>query len=932
MVKTAKKLIILVDGSFYLYRAYYAFPSLINSKNESTGAIYGVLHMLRSLMIKWQPSQIAVIFDAPNKTFRHQLFKDYKAHRAPMPDDLISQIKPLHDMIKAMGLSLLEINGFEADDIIGTLAIAAERSGLEVLISTGDKDMAQLVSNNISLINTASNVILKPEDIKLKFGVPPQLISDYLALIGDKTDNIPGVPGIGRKTAQILLEKIGGVKILYKKLDIVSDLSFRGAKTIANNLKKYQEVAFISYELATIKTDVPLDFSYTKFEIEEPKIEVLIFLFQRYEFKFWINELKNMKWPFGLRSRMILPSTFINSPCPKFVILTEKLSKSESIIIDNIVILKEWISIIRKNGIFYFNTKTYRNDTFTTNIMGFFFAIQSGEKAYLPIGHNYLNVPKQLDLSVVLSVLKPILEDSTINKIGQNLKFVYKILEQYNIKLTGMNFDTMLESYIIDSAASGGHEIDVLVQRFLQDFFWDSKKNVRKKSNQTICNTTSIEKAMMYGGKNADAILLLHKKLWSRINQIPKVKKVFETIEMPLVPVLSRIENIGVLVDQSILATYSLELSKRLEKLERKAHQLAKESFNLSSNREIQMILYEKQKLPVLKKTSTGSPSTSQEVLTKLITNDPIVKIILEYRRLYKLKSTYADGLQKMIHPSSKRIHTSYHQAITVTGRLSSRKPNLQNIPVRDDEGRHIRNAFIATPGTLFIIADYSQIELRIMAHISRDATLLKAFSVNKDIHSVTASEIFNISIEEVTKNHRRIAKTINFGLIYGMSAFGLSRTLSIIRAEAEKYKILYFNKYPGVREYIERICQEAKLRGYVETLNGRRIYLPNICSSHGMHKKAAERAAINAPIQGTAAEIIKKAMITIDNWLQKELLPIRIIMQVHDELIFEAQHDFVKYALIKIKKIMEDCFELDIPLRVDIGVGKNWNDAHNFH
>ncbi|CUX95866.1 DNA polymerase I [Candidatus Gullanella endobia] len=928
MVKIVENPIILVDGSFYLYRAYHAFPSLINSAGETTGAIYGVLNMLKSLLVQYQPSHVAVVFDAKGKTFRNRLFKDYKSNRSPMPDDLQNQITPLHDMIKAMGLPLVVVGDVEADDVIGTLALSAARNGHDVLISTGDKDMAQLVSSKITLTNAISNTIFGPEEIKIKFGVPPELIIDYLSLVGDNSDNIPGVPGIGEKTALALLQGLGGLEVLYNQLDIISTLNFRGAKTIAIKLEKYREVAFLSYQLATIKTDVLLDLTYDKLRVKKYESEGLMLLFQRYEFKRWLSDLKVGKWLQEYKNTAVQPLLF---SAPRLVPnkhLTKTLSKCSYIIINTISTLEMWINAIRQAGFFAFNISTDRLDIFITNLIGLCFSIKPNEAAYLPIGHNYLNAPSQLDCKTVLTALKPILEDPTITKISQNLKFDCRILKRYNINLSGTLFDTMLESYVLDSVA-GRHDIESLSKRFLQYTIVNSNKILGKNRNQLVFDQISIEQAALYSAENVDITLRLHQKIWPRINQIPNLKKIFEEIEIPLVPILLRIEQNGVLIDKSVLTAYSVELKKCLEELKAKAHQLAEESFNLSSIKQIRAILYKKQKLPVLKKTPRGAPSSNEGVLTELASNYPLPKLILEYRSLVKLKSSYTDKLPKMIHSFSNRIHTSYHQAITSTGRLSSSNPNLQNIPAQNNTGQRIRKAFIAPPDKIIMTADYSQIELRIMAHLSRDPGLLNAFATETDIHCATAAEIFNIPLEKVTQNQRRSAKTINFGLIYGMSIFGLARQLSVSPSDAKKYMNLYFDRYSGVLEYMERIRKHARDLGYVETLDGRRLYLPNIHSRNSVLKKSAERAAINAPMQGTAADIIKRAMIIIDNWLQKEAPPIHMIMQVHDEIVFEVQRTILESAKIQIKELMESCFRLDIPLHVKIGIGENWSQAH---
>lgn len=929
MVHITENPLILVDGSSYLYRAYYAFPLLTNSVGEPIGAIYGVLNMLKSLLVRYRPTQMAVVFDDKDKTFRNELFKHYKSHRSPMPEALYNQIGSLHKIVKAMGLPLLAIKGVEADDVIGTLAQAAACNGRNVLISTGDKDMAQLVSPKITLINTMSNIIFGPEEIQLKFGVPPELIIDYLALIGDRSDNIPGVPGIGKKTAKALLQGLGELKILYQHLDRVRTLSFRGAKTMAAKLKQHREVVFLSYQLAMIKTDVALDLSYDQLTVEKPNTETLMLLFQCYEFKRWMSKIKSGKWLEKRKSTIVLPSPFtVPSPPVAAETLNKVFSKDGYQVIFDMGKLEEWITAIRSTGIFVFNTKTDSLDILSANLVGLCFAVKPGEAAYLPVGHDYLDAPEQLDCSTILAAMKPVLEDSSISKIGQNLKFDCGVLKRYDIKLAGIAFDTMLESYVLDSVA-GSHDMASLAKRFLQHSSVIFEEIAGKGRNQLTFNQIDLKQAALYASEAADVILRLHKTLWPRIEQELELKKVFQEIEMPLVPILARIERTGVLIDENILAAYSVELTKRLKDLEHEAHYLAEEHFNLSSTKQLQAILYDKQKLPVLKKTPGGAPSTNEEVLVELALDYQLPKLILEYRSLAKLKFTYTDKLLRMINPVSKRVHTSYHQAITSTGRLSSSNPNLQNIPVRNNEGRRIRQAFIAPPETLIVAADYSQIELYIMAHLSGDSGLLNAFASGKDIHCTTAAEVFGIPLEKVTQDQRRRAKAINFGLIYGMSTFGLARQLSVQRSEAQKYMNLYFERYPGVLDYMERTCRQATNQGYVTTLDGRRLYLPDIHSSNSMRKKSAERAAINAPMQGTVADIIKRAMIVIDAWLLQESPQVRMILQVHDELLFEVKRDAVDSAKARIKVLMEGCFMLDLALKVDVNVGENWDQAH---
>ncbi|MEL4888935.1 DNA polymerase I [Pectobacterium betavasculorum] len=929
MAQIAETPLILVDGSSYLYRAYHAFPPLTNSAGEATGAMYGVLNMLRSLLLQYQPSHVAVVFDAKGKTFRDELFENYKAHRPPMPEDLREQIEPLHSMVKAMGLPLLAVSGVEADDVIGTLAVQAEKAGKSVLISTGDKDMAQLVTPSVTLINTMNNTILGPQEVCDKYGIPPDLIIDFLALMGDASDNIPGVPGVGEKTAQALLQGLGGLDLLYANLDKIAELSFRGAKTMAPKLEQHKEVAYLSYQLATIKTDVELELSCDQLTVNELDVDELHRLFSRYEFKRWLSDIESGTWMQGKKSSQ--PVQAVNNAVIEQAVEennTPTLSADGYVTILDEKTLLDWIERIKKAEIFAFDTETDGLDTLTANLIGLSFAIKPGEAAYLPLAHDYLDAPEQLDRAQVLALFKPLLEDEKLLKIGQNLKFDKGVMQRYDIDLRGIAFDTMLESYVFDSVA-GRHDMDSLAERYLKHKTITFEEIAGKGKNQLTFNQIALEQAGPYAAEDADVTLHLHQTLWGKLQPHADLCQVFQTIDMPLVPVLSRIERTGVLIDPAILAEHSKELTTRLAELETQAYELAGEEFNLSSTKQLQGILYEKQKLPILKKTPKGAPSTNEEVLAELALDYPLPKLILEYRGLAKLKSTYTDKLPLMINPATKRVHTSYHQAVTATGRLSSSDPNLQNIPVRNDEGRRIRQAFIASKGYSIVAADYSQIELRIMAHLSGDKGLLNAFANGLDIHRATASEVFGIALDKVTSEQRRSAKAINFGLIYGMSAFGLSRQLNIPRSESQKYMNLYFERYPGVQDYMERTRQQAAEHGYVSTLDGRRLYLPDIHSRNAMARKGAERAAINAPMQGTAADIIKKAMIAIDDWLQKDAPLVKMIMQVHDELVFEIHDSVIEESISKIKILMEGCMQLNVPLQVDIGTGMNWDQAH---
>ncbi|MET3068615.1 DNA polymerase I [Atlantibacter hermannii] len=928
MVQIPENPLILVDGSSYLYRAYHAFPPLTNSAGEPTGAMYGVLNMLRSLLMQYQPTHAAVVFDAKGKTFRDELFEHYKSHRPPMPDDLRAQIEPLHAMVKAMGLPLLAVSGVEADDVIGTLAREAEKAGRPVLISTGDKDMAQLVTPDITLINTMTNTILGPEEVVTKYGVPPELIIDFLALMGDSSDNIPGVPGVGEKTAQALLQGLGGLDTLFAEPEKIAGLSFRGAKTMAAKLAEHKEVAYLSYQLATIKTDVELELTCDRLEVKQPVVDVLVDLFKKYEFKRWTADVEAGKW---LQAKGAKPAAKVQET----IVINEEPDEPATVLsYDNYVTildektLTEWIRRLEKAPFFAFDTETDSLDNHNARLVGFSFATEPGVAAYVPVAHDYIDAPEQLSCERVLELLKPLLESESARKIGQNLKYDRGVLQNYGVELRGIAFDTMLESYILDSVA-GRHDMDSLSDRWLKHKTITFEEIAGKGKNQLTFNQIALEEAGRYAAEDADVTLQLHLKMWPKLEKEKGPRHVFETIEMPLVPVLSRVERNGVKIDPAVLHRHSEELTLRLAELEQKAHEIAGEPFNLSSTKQLQTILFEKQGIKPLKKTPGGAPSTSEEVLEELALDYPLPKVILQYRGLAKLKSTYTDKLPLMINPKTGRVHTSYHQAVTATGRLSSTDPNLQNIPVRNEEGRRIRQAFIAPEDYVIVSADYSQIELRIMAHLSRDNGLLTAFADGLDIHRATAAEVFGLPLESVSGEQRRSAKAINFGLIYGMSAFGLSRQLNIPRKESQKYMDLYFERYPGVREYMERTRLQAKEQGYVETLDGRRLFLPDIKSSNAARRAGAERAAINAPMQGTAADIIKRAMIAVDAWLEKEQPRVKLIMQVHDELVFEVHKDDVAAVSEKIHELMENSMKLDVPLLVEVGSGENWDQAH---
>ena len=929
MVQIPENPLILVDGSSYLYRAYHAFSPLTNSAGEPTGAMYGVLNMLRSLILQYQPTHAVVVFDAKGKTFRDELFEHYKSHRPPMPDDLRAQIEPLHAMVKAMGLPLMAVPGVEADDVIGTLAREAEKVGRPVLISTGDKDMAQLVTPGITLINTMTNTILGPDEVVTKYGVPPELIIDFLALMGDSSDNIPGVPGVGEKTAQALLQGLGGLDTLYAEPEKIAGLTFRGAKTMAAKLEQNKEVAYLSYQLATIKTDVELDLGCEDLLVEQPVADELLTLFKKYEFKRWITDVESGKWMQAKGAKSAARPLAAAAEVAEAEEETATVLSAENYvtILDEQTLLT-WIENLKKAPLFAFDTETDSLDNVSANMVGLSFAIEPGVAAYVPVAHDYLDAPDQIPRDRVLELLKPLLEDGKVLKVGQNLKYDRGILANYGIELRGIAFDTMLESYILDSVA-GRHDMDSLSDRWLKHKTITFEEIAGKGKNQLTFNQIALEEAGRYAAEDADVTLQLHLKMWPELQQNEGPLNVFKNIEMPLVPVLSRVERNGVKIDPAVLHAHSQEIAKRLIELEKKAYDIAGEEFNLSSPKQLQTILFEKQGIKPLKKTPGGAPSTSEEVLEELALDYPLPKVILEYRGLAKLKSTYTDKLPLMISPKTGRVHTSYHQAVTATGRLSSTDPNLQNIPVRNEEGRRIRQAFIAPEDYLIVSADYSQIELRIMAHLSRDKGLLTAFAEGKDIHRATAAEVFGLPLESVSSEQRRSAKAINFGLIYGMSAFGLARQLNIPRKEAQKYMDLYFERYPGVLEYMERTRTQAKEQGYVETLDGRRLYLPDIKSSNGARRAGAERAAINAPMQGTAADIIKRAMIAVDGWLLSEKPRVRMIMQVHDELVFEVHKDDLEAVAKKIHELMESSTTLAVPLLVEVGSGENWDQAH---
>ena len=922
---TEKTPLILVDGSSYLYRAFHALPPLTNSKGLPTGAVKGVINMMRRLQKDYPESTLVVVFDAKGKTFRDDMYSEYKANRPPMPDDLRLQIEPIHNIIEAMGLPMLVIDGVEADDVIGTLAIQATAISQPVVVSTGDKDIAQLVNEYITLVNTMTNAVLDHDGVVEKFGVPPELIIDFLALLGDKSDNIPGVPGVGEKTALGLLQGIGGLDEIYQRLDEVAGLDFRGAKNMAPKLEEHKELAYLSYLLATIKTDVEMPLNISQLHNQAPNQERLAELFDQLEFKSWVKEL-------SAEDSAARPSSAvgqIDTPAVEIVVkpVQANIVKDYQIVLTE-AHLKDWIEKIKAAELIAVDTETTSLDYMIADLVGISVAVEPGEAAYIPFGHDYLGVPEQLSRELVLATLKPLLEDPSIKKVGQNLKYDMSIFAQHGIALQGIEFDTMLESYVLDSVATR-HDMDSLAEKYLGEQTIKFADVAGKGVGQLTFNQIALEIAGPYAAEDADITLRLHQVLWPQVSAHTSLGKVFTDIELPLVPVLSRIERTGALVDDTLLFQQSQELALRLAELEREAWDLAGQEFNLASPKQLGDILFTKLEIPILKKTAKGAPSTKEEVLQELALDYPLPKVLIEHRGLAKLKSTYTDKLPVMINRTTKRIHTSYNQSGTATGRLSSSDPNLQNIPVRNAEGRRVRQAFIPAEGSKMVAADYSQIELRIMAHLSEDPSLLAAFAAGQDIHRATAAEVFSTHPEQVTIDQRRSAKAINFGLIYGMSAFGLAKQLNIGRKQAAEYIDTYFDRYPGVLNYMNSVRSSAAEAGYVETYFGRRLYLPEINSRNGMRRQAAERTAINAPMQGTAADIIKLAMISVDDWLQNSDLRSVMIMQVHDELVLEVPEDELQVVSEGLMQRMESAATLKVPLLVDVGVGNNWDEAH---
>ena len=905
--------LILIDGSSYLFRAYHALPPLTNSKGLNTGAAKGVVGMVRRLVADYPGDQVVVVFDAKGPTFRNEIYAEYKANRPPMPEELREQIEPIHAMIRAMGLPLVCVSGVEADDVIGTLALQAAARQQSVLISTGDKDMAQLVGDHVTLINTMTNTTMDHDGVVEKFGVPPELIIDLLALQGDKVDNIPGVAGVGEKTALALLQNLGGLNDIYADLSRVADLPVRGAQKLGARLAEHRESAELSYRLATIKTDCALELSTDDLIAKAPDAAALTQWYKELEFKGWLSEaLTDGEVDSPSEASPVEPP-----PPPLDVITVFEASQ-----------LDEWIQAIEAAPLFAFDTETTSLNYMQAEIVGVSVAVATDRAAYIPLAHDYPGAPEQLDRDTVLGRLRPLLEDSQRLKVGQNLKYDANVLANYGITLRGIAHDSMLQSYILDAVGSR-HDMDTLALKYLGQKTTHFEEVAGKGAKQITFNAVAIEQAAPYAAEDAAVTLKLHETLWPKLESDACLSKLYRTIELPLVPILSRIERNGARVDRQRLADQSHELSERMATLEQSAHDLAGQSFNLGSPKQLGEILFQKLELPVLKKTPKGAPSTAEEVLAELALDYPLPAVLMEYRSLSKLRSTYTDRLPEMIDPGTGRVHTSYHQAVTATGRLSFSDPNLQNIPIRTEEGRRIRQAFCAPTGRSIVAADYSQIELRIMAHLSQDQGLLGAFAANLDVHSATAAEVFGVSLEDVTTDQRREAKAINFGLIYGMSAFGLARQLRLGRHEAQTYIDRYFERYPGVANYMTQTRELAHSQGYVETLFGRRLYLPEINARNKQRQMAAERTAINAPMQGTAADIIKMAMIAVDEWLGTANIDALMIMQVHDELVFEVADTEVAKLTAAIPSLMADVASLDVPLLVETGVGINWDEAH---
>lgn len=927
MHKETEAPLVLVDGSSYLFRAFHGMPPLTNSKGMDTGAIYGVVNMLRSLVKDYKPTHMVVVFDAKGKTFRDDIYPEYKANRPPMPNELRSQIEPLHKIVEAMGFSMVVEPGVEADDVIGTLAKQASQAGIPCIISTGDKDMAQLVDENVTLINTMTRTKMDVDGVVEKFGVPAELIIDYLGLKGDKVDNIPGVPGVGDKSAIAMLNGIGGIKAIYENLDKIAELDFRGAKTMAKKMAEYKEQALLSYELATIVTDLKLDLELSSFTIDEMDKPLLREMFTELEFKRWLSEVSDAETLKQVAQNQNEQASKIDGT---ETAATAPIDTTQYQTIFTEDALNSLIDKINSSDFYAIDTETTSLDYMQAEIVGLSFAFADDSAYYIPVGHDYPGAPEQLDREMVLQALKPSIEDTAAKKIGQHIKYDNNVLANYGIHLQGVLCDTMLASYVLNSTATR-HDMDSLSLKYLGHKTISFEEIAGKGAKQITFNQVELEVAARYAAEDADITLRLYLALKTLLEAQKGLSTLLNEVEIPLSSILATMEQTGVLINSQKLAQQSQDLAKRIVELESQVHELAGESFNLGSTKQLQHILFEKLALPVKKKTPKGAPSTSEEVLQELALEYELPALIMQFRGLTKLKNTYTDKLPRMINHRTNRVHTSYHQAVTATGRLSSTDPNLQNIPIRTKEGRQVRQAFVARDGYKVVAADYSQIELRIMAHLSKDEGLLNAFSKGLDVHKATAAEVFGIALDEVSDNQRRSAKAINFGLIYGMSAFGLAKQLGIGRHDAQSYMDKYFERYPGVLRYMETTREGAKSLGYVTTVFDRRLYLPDINATNGMRRAGAERAAINAPMQGTAADIIKKAMIAVSDWMKalSDRSDVAMIMQVHDELVFEIKEDKVEQYIEEINSLMENCVKLDVPLVVEAGVGDNWDEAH---
>jgi DNA polymerase-1 len=939
--------LVLIDGSSYLYRAFHALPPLTNSSGQPTGAVHGVLSMLLKFLREFEPPHIGVVFDAPGKTFRDDLFAEYKANRPPMPDDLRAQTEPLLEAVQGLGLPLLRIDGVEADDVIGTLAARAAAAGQQVLISTGDKDMAQLVNDNITLVNTMSNTVLDRAGVKAKFDVFPEQIIDYLALVGDSSDNIPGIDKVGPKTAAKWLNKYG---TLDELLAHAAEIEGK----VGDNLRAGLTTLALSRQLATIRCDLALPLDEAGLVRRAADVPQLRALYRRLELRTLLQQLEaSAAAASGATPAAAAGAAAVAAPAAAVAVATaDSAGSSASAVVIELAApadpaaaalasvprryetvmdwdsLTRWIEALRAAELFAFDTETTSLDYMATEIVGVSFCIEPGHAAYVPLAHDYAGAPPQLNRMQVLEALRPLLENPKHCKVGQHLKFDIHVLQNYGIQLRGQRYDTMLESYVLNSTATR-HDMDSMAAHLLGMRTIHFEDVAGKGAKQITFNQVSIEKAAEYSAEDADVTLRLHRVLWPRLQQVPALARVYLDIEQPLVPVLQRMERHGVLIDRAMLQAQSGEIVLRLREIETLAHVEAGAPFNLESPKQLQQILFERLQLPVMRKTPSGTPSTAEDVLEELAVDYPLPRLILEYRGLAKLRSTYTERLPEQIDASTGRVHTSYHQAVAATGRLSSTDPNLQNIPIRSPEGRRIRQAFIAPPGQRLLAADYSQIELRIMAHLSGDEGLLRAFAEDRDIHQATAAEVFGVALDQVSGEQRRSAKAINFGLIYGMSAFGLARQLGIARAAAQSYVDLYFARYPGVRRYMDATREQARRDGYVETVFGRRLYLPEIRSRNRQLQQYAERSAINAPMQGTAADIIKRAMIEIDAWCQLPAVRAKLLMQVHDELVLEVAEDYLEQAALEVGLRMSSAAQLAVPLKVEIGSGLNWDEAH---